>query len=253
MPAPVTLFGIEGLPEFAEGDDIGALLVEACARQGTALAAGDMLVVTQKIVSKAEGRVVDLKLVTPSSRAIDFAQQWDKDARAVEVVLSEAVRVVRMESGVVITETRHGFVCANSGVDASNVGTGSEDFVVLLPEDPDASARRIRGRVRELAKVDVPVIVSDTFGRPWREGAGNVAIGVAGLEPLWDYRGEHDNDGRELHSTVIAVADELAAASELVTNKLTRVPAAIVRGYPYKPGESGIAPVIRERDKDLFR
>jgi coenzyme F420-0:L-glutamate ligase/coenzyme F420-1:gamma-L-glutamate ligase len=253
MPASVTLLGIDGLPEFAEGDDIGALLVQACAAQATALTAGDVLVVTQKIVSKAEGRVVDLNTITPSALAVDFASRWDKDARTVEVVLSESVRVVRMEKGVMITETRHGFVCANSGVDASNVGTGSVDFVVLLPEDSDASARRIRDRVRELVDIDVPVIVSDTFGRPWREGAGDVAIGVAGLEPLWDYRGKHDNDGRELHSTVIAVADELAAASELVTNKLTRVPAAIIRGYPYKPGESGIAPMIRERDKDLFR
>jgi coenzyme F420-0:L-glutamate ligase/coenzyme F420-1:gamma-L-glutamate ligase len=253
MPASVTLLGIDGLPEFVEGDDIGALLVEACAAQGTALAAGDVLVVTQKIVSKAEGRVVDLNTITPSALAVDFARRWEKDPRAVEVVLSESVRIVRMENGVMITETRHGFVCANSGVDASNVGTGSVDFVVLLPKDPDASAGRIRDRVRELTSVDVPVIVSDTFGRPWREGAGDIAIGVAGLEPLWDYRGEHDNDGRELHSTVIAVADELAAAAELVTNKLTRVPAAIVRGYPYKPGESGIAPMIRERDKDLFR
>ncbi len=152
-----------------------------------------------------------------------------------------------------ITETRHGFVCANSGVDASNVGTESKDFVVLLPKDSDASARRVRDRVRELSGAEIAVIVSDTFGRAWREGAGDVAIGVAGIEPLRDYRGEHDNDGRELHSTVIAVADEIAAAAELVTNKLTRVPAAIVRGYPYKAGESGIAPMIRERDKDLFR
>ena len=253
MPESVMLLGIEGLPEFRAGDDVGALLVEACAQQDTPLAAGDVLVVTQKIVSKAEGRVVDLRTVTPSALAVDFAQRWEKDARAVEVCLAEAVRVVRMESGILITETRHGFVCANSGVDASNVGTGSQDYVVLLPEDPDASARRVRDRVRELAGVEVAVIVSDTFGRPWREGAGNVAIGVSGIEPLWDYRGERDSDGRELRSTMIAVVDEIAAASELVTNKLTRVPAAIVRGYPYRPGEGGIAPVIRERDKDLFR
>jgi coenzyme F420-0:L-glutamate ligase/coenzyme F420-1:gamma-L-glutamate ligase len=253
MPTSVSLFGIEGLPEFHAGDDVGALLVDACAQQGTALARGDVLIVTQKIVSKAEGRVVDLRTVTPSALAIDFAGRWEKDPRAVEVVLGEAVRVVRMENGILITETRHGFVCANSGVDASNVGTGSEDYVVLLPEDSDASARRIRDRVRELTRLSVPVVVSDTFGRPWREGAGNVAIGVAGLDALRDYRGERDDDGRELRSTMIAVADEIAAASELVTNKLTRVPAAILRGYPYRPGEEGIAPLIRERDKDLFR
>ncbi len=253
MPPQVTLIGVDGVPEITAGDDLGALLVEACAKQGTPLADGDVLVVTQKVVSKTEDQVIDLRTITPSALAIDFAARWEKDARAVEVVLQEAVRIVRMENGVMITETRHGFVCANSGVDASNVGTGSVDYVVLLPKDSDASARRIRDRVRDLAKCEIAVIVSDTFGRAWREGAGDVAIGLAGIEALWDYRGEIDNDGRELHSTVIAVADEIAAATELVTNKLTRVPAAIVRGYPYLAGESGIAPMIRERAKDLFR
>ena len=253
MPPTVTVFGVEGLPEIQPGADLATLIADACAKQRTPLAAGDVLIVTQKIVSKAEGRVTDLTSITPSALAIDFAARWEKDARVVEVVLGEAVRVVRMENGILITETRHGFVCANSGVDASNVGTGSTDYVVLLPLDPDASARRIRDRVAESLGIATAVIVSDTFGRPWREGAGNVAIGVAGMEPLWDYRGESDNDGRELHSTVIAVADEIAAAAELVTNKLTRVPVAVVRGYAYIPGESGVAPVIRERDKDLFR
>ena len=253
MPSQVTLYGIEGLPEFKPNDDVGAFLVDACAAQDTPLETGDVLVVTQKIVSKAEGQIVDLRNVTPSALAIDFATRWEKDPRAVEVVLGQAVRIVRMENGIMITETHHGFVCANSGVDASNVGTGSQDFVVLLPKDSDLSARRIRDRVSELAGVKIAVIISDTFGRAWREGAGDVAIGVAGIEPLRDYRGEHDNDGRELHSTVIAVADEISSATELVTNKLTRVPAAIVRGYPYKAGEVGIASMIRERDKDLFR
>ena len=253
MPTQINLYGIEGLPEFHRNDNIGELLVEASVAQGTPLEAADVLVVTQKIVSKVEGQVIDLQSVTPSALAIDFATRWEKDPRAVEVVLGETVRIVRMENGVIITETRHGFVCANAGVDASNVGPGGEDFVVLLPKDPDASARHIRDCVRELAHVEIAVIVSDTFGRAWREGASDIAIGVAGIEPLWDYRGEHDNEGRELHSTVIAVADEIAAATELVTNKLTRVPAAIVRGYPYKSGESGIATMIRERNKDLFR
>ena len=248
----VTLIPIEGMPEVATGDDVGALIVEAVAAQRTPLQDADVLVVTQKVVSKAEGRVVDLRTVTPSALAAGFARRWDKDARVVEVALAEAVRVVRMENGVLITETRHGFVCANSGVDGSNVGSASGEIVTLLPEDPDASARRIRDRVRA-AGAEVAVILSDTFGRAWREGAANVAIGVAGIEPLWDYRGRTDTDGRELHSTVIAVADELAAAAELVTNKLDRVPAAIVRGYAYTPGETGIAPMIRERAKDLFR
>ena len=238
MTYNMTLTGIEGLPEIGEGDDLGRLIVEAAEAQGAGVTDGDVLVVTQKIVSKAEGRVLDLRTVEPSPQAQAFADAWEKDARVVEVALRESVRVVRMENGVLITETRHGFVCANSGVDASNVGRGGGDHVVLLPVDSDASADRIRRAVREIAGVEVAVIVSDTFGRPWREGAGNVAIGAAGIDPLWDYRGESDNDGRELHSTVIAVADEIAAAAELVTNKLTRVPVALVRGYPYRRGES---------------
>ena len=249
----LTILGVHGLPEIAEGDDLAMLIARACEAQATPLADGDVLVVTQKIVSKAEGRVLDLSGVEPSARARDFAEAWEKDARAVEVVLREAVRVVRMENGVIITETRHGFVCANSGVDASNVGRGGEDCVVLLPLDPDASARRIRGALREADGADIAVIVSDTFGRPWREGAVNVAIGAAGVEPLLDYRGQADDDGRELRSTVIAVADEIASAAELAMGKLDRAPAAIVRGYPYRKGESGVRPVIRERGKDLFR
>ncbi len=253
MSPTVTLIGIEGLPEVRPSDDLASLLVTAARQQGTPFLDRDVLVVTQKVVSKAEGRMLDLRTVTPSKLALDFAQAWEKDARVVEVALAEAKRIVRMDNGVLITETKHGFICANSGVDASNAGSAGGDCVVLLPERPDESARRIRDGVQRLAGVDVAVIVSDTFGRPWREGAENVAIGLAGMEPLWDYRGTHDNDGRELHSTVIAVADEIAAASELVTNKLTRVPAAIARGYPYMPGESGIGPVIREKAKDLFR
>ena len=251
MPATVTVFGIEGLPEIAPGVPLAALLVDAATAQGTPIADGDILVVTQKVVSKAEGRVVDLRDVEPSAFASGYAEAWDKDARVVELALREAVRIVRMDGGVLITETRHGFRCANSGIDASN--TGSTETVVLLPEDPDASARGIRSEVRQACGAEIAVIVSDTFGRPWREGAENVAIGVAGMEALLDYRGQLDSDGRELQSTTIAVADELAAAAELVTHKLARTPAAIIRGYAYTPGESGIAPLIRERDKDLFR
>ena len=252
MPDSVTITGVSGLPEIAAGDDLGALIARACEDQGTPIADGDVLVVTQKVVSKAEGRVLDLSGVEPSAKAREFAEAWDKDARAVEVVLREAVRVARMESGVIITETRHGFVCANSGVDASNVGRGG-DWVVLLPLDPDASARRIRAALREAAGADAAVIVSDTFGRPWREGAVNVAIGASGVEPLADYRGQADDDGRELRSTVIAVADEIAGAAELAMGKLARAPAAVVRGYAYARGESGVRPLIREAGKDLFR
>lgn len=251
MPATVTVLGIDGLPEIVPGSPLAAMLADAARSQGTPLADGDVLVVTQKIVSKAEGRIVDLRDVVPSAFAASYAEAWDKDARVVELALREAVRVVRMDGGVLITETRHGFRCANSGIDASNAG--SLETVVLLPEDSDASARSIREGVREACGADVAVIVSDTFGRPWREGAENVAVGVAGMEAVQDYRGQLDSDGRELQSTTIAVADELAAASELVTHKLARTPAAIIRGYAYTPGDSGIAPLIRERDKDLFR
>ena len=187
------------------------------------------------------------------TRAREFALTWEKDARAVEVVLREAVRVVRMEGGVLITETRHGFVCANSGVDASNVGRGG-DYVVLLPLDPDASARRIR----DARSATPPAQTSPSSFRTRSAALGarariNVAIGCAGIEPLLDYRGDVDSDGRELRSTVIAVADEVAAASELVMHKLHRVPVAVVRGYPYQKGDSGIRPVIRDKGKDLFR
>ena len=253
MPPQVTLIGIEGLPEVRPGDALDRLIIEAAGTQGTPLATGDVLIVTQKVVSKAEGRLVRLSDIEPSAQAIEAAKTADKDPRLVEVVLRESRRVVRMDRGVIITETHHGFRCANSGVDASNVGAGGDEVVTLLPEDSDASARGIRQAVEAATGAKVAVIISDTFGRPWREGAANVAIGVAGLAPLLDYRGQADADGHELQTTVIAVADELAAAAELVTNKLTRVPVAIVRGYPFLPGDSGIGPLIRDAETDLFR
>ena len=253
MPPVVTVIGITGLPDIRPGDDLAQLAINAARAQETPLQDGDVMVVTQKVVSKAEGRLVSLTGVIPSALAAEFSTRWDKDARVVEVALREAVRVVRMDQGVLITETRHGFRCANSGVDASNVGAEGEETVTLLPLDPDASARGIRDRVRALTGATVAVVISDTFGRPWREGAENVAVGVAGIAPLWDYRGRYDDYGRELRSTTIAVADELAAAAELVTGKLERIPAAMVRGYAHRLGdESGIGPLIRSREKDLF-
>ncbi|MEK9659794.1 MAG: coenzyme F420-0:L-glutamate ligase [Chloroflexota bacterium] len=257
MHPTLTIFGIGGLPELHQGDDLGGLLARAAQAQDTPLQDGDIVVVAQKAVSKAEGRVADLRAVTPSALAADFAARWGKDPCVVEVALAEAARVVRMEAGILITETRHGFVCANSGVDASNVGRGPKDggaeTVVLLPLDPDASARAIRERIRQETGADVAVIISDTFGRPWREGALNVAIGAAGIAVAADYRGQTDADGREMQTSVIAVGDELAAAAELVTGKRERVPAAVVRGYAYAPSEDGIAPLMRERGRDLFR
>src|SRR5947208_179366 len=206
-PPRYEVIGIAGLPEVHPGADIARLVVEAAARQSTPLAGGDLLVVGQKIVSKAEGRIVRLADVTPSSVALGMATGLGRDPRLVEVILRESRRVVRMDQGVLITETHHGWVCANAGVDQSNVDV---DCVALLPEDPDGSARALRDRIRALAGVDVFVIVADTFGRPWREGLTNVAIGLAGLSPLRSYLGERDPAGRPLQATILAVAAELA-------------------------------------------
>lgn len=247
----VTLIGVGGLPEVRPGNDLADLLVQAAQGQGTPLETGDVLVVTQKVVSKAEGRLVQLKEVEPSPFALEVARLWGRDPRHIEVILRETRRIVRMERGVLITETHHGFRCANAGVDTSNVA--GHDVVALLPRDPDASARALQDGVQARTGATVAVIISDTFGRPWREGAANVAIGVAGLLPLRDYRGRQDAHGHDLHTTVIAVADELAAAAELVTNKLTRVPAAIVRGYAYDEGEGQAGQLLRPSHSDLFR
>jgi coenzyme F420-0:L-glutamate ligase/coenzyme F420-1:gamma-L-glutamate ligase len=247
----VTIRGIEGIPEVRPGDDLAALIVAAAERQGLAFQDEDILVVTQKVVSKSEGRFVDLGEVEPSPLAVELAANWEKDPRHVEVVLRESRRIVRMDHGVIICETRHGFVCANAGVDASNV-PGS-DRVVLLPLDPDASARRIRGSIRALAGTDVSVIVSDTFGRPWRTGYTEVAIGVAGLLPIVDYVGRPDAQGRELRATWICIADELASAAELVTGKVNQVPVALIRGYRAPRGEGAAAEMVRQAERDMFR
>jgi len=252
VPSPprYEVIGIEGIPEVRPGDDIARLLVEATARQSTPFAGGDLLVVGQKIVSKAEGRIVRLADVTPSPVALAMAAGLGRDPRLVEIILRESRRVVRMDQGVLITETHHGWVCANAGVDQSNVDI---DCVALLPEDPDGAARALRDRIRTLTGADVCVIVADTFGRPWREGLTNVAIGVAGLAPLRSYLGERDPAGRPLQATILAVADELAAAAEPVMGKLDRIPAAIVRGAPLMPSEEGSKPLLRDPARDLFR
>ena len=252
-PRPVTIFGITGIPEVQPGDRLGPLIASAAGEQGSPLVQGDILVVTQKIVSKAEGRLVDLSTITPSDFATQFARHTGRDPRLVELVLRESKSVVRMDPdrGVIISETHHGFVCANAGIDQSNVP--GEDVVCLLPEDSDASARRISDEIREASGLSLPVIVSDTFGRAWREGHVNFAIGVSGMEPMTDYRGTHDAQGREMHVTTIAVADELAAAAELVQFKAIGVPVSVVRDYPYTPADPGYASLIRERDRDMFR
>jgi len=254
-PRRVEIVALEGIPEIRAGDDLAARIVEAMRRTDGALPArdDDVLVVTQKVVSKAEAATVDLTTIEPRPEAIAFATHWDRDARQVEVVLREARRVVRMDNGVVITETPHGFICANGGVDASNVGAGSGSIVTLLPSDPDASARRIREAVRNATGVDLPVVVSDSFGRPWRWGIVDVAIGVSGLEPLEDLRGTPDHDGRVMRSTVRAVADELASAAELAFGKVAGRPVALVRGAEFRRGEGSIRDVLMPAEFDLFR
>lgn len=239
----VRIFPVEGLPEIAEGDDLGALIAER-----TTLEERDIVVVSQKTVSKAEGRVVRLADVEASERARELAA--DHDPRQLEVILREATRVVRARAPLVIAETRHGFVCASAGVDASNAP--EPDTLVLLPVDPDASAERIRRTLRERSGHDVGVIVSDSFGRPWRVGIVDVAIGVAGLRPLEDWRGRRDANGYELRATVVAVADEIAAAAELVRGKTAGMPAAIVRGLDLG-GEGSAAELVMPRSRDMFR
>jgi coenzyme F420-0:L-glutamate ligase/coenzyme F420-1:gamma-L-glutamate ligase len=251
MSAPrYEVIGVEGIGEVRPGDDVARLIVDAAAQQRTPLAAGDVVVIGQKIVSKSEGRLLRLTDVTPTPAALSMSAHLDRDPRLVEVILRESRRVVRMDRGILIAETHHGWVCANAGVDQSNV---DRDMVALLPEDPDRSARRLRERMRELSGGDVAVIVADTFGRPWREGLTNIAIGVSGIAPLQSYLGQRDPAGRELQATILALADEVAGAAELVMGKLARIPAAIVRGLDLPAGEQGSKPLLRDPARDLFR
>jgi coenzyme F420-0:L-glutamate ligase/coenzyme F420-1:gamma-L-glutamate ligase len=256
LESEIRILGLPGIPEIDPGTDLVDIIGDALDRSQLRPEPNDVLVVTQKIVSKAEGRLVALDGIEPSPFARQVAERYDKDARQVEIVLREAARIVRMDHGVIIAETKHGFVCANAGVDASNVAPG---VVCLLPIDPDASAARIRaglGTRFGLSEGEQPgVIISDSFGRPWRRGIINVAIGVAGLAPLTDYRGYHDPAGYELSVTVPAVADELASAAELAMHKLDARPVALVRGYrPAVEAESGTArDLVMDPARDLFR
>jgi coenzyme F420-0:L-glutamate ligase/coenzyme F420-1:gamma-L-glutamate ligase len=239
----VTIWPVEGLPEIREGDDLAALIADRAE-----LRDGDVLVVAQKAVSKAEGRTVRLAEIEASAEARELAA--DHDPRQLEVILREAARLVRTRPPLVIAETRHGFVCASAGVDASNAP--ERDMVVLLPEDPDASAARIREGVSARTGAEVGVIVSDSFGRAWRQGTTDVAIGIAGVRPLLDLKGLRDPTGYELHATVIAVADELAGAAELVMGKTAGVPAAVIRGVDVL-GEGSARELVMPPDRDLFR
>lgn len=244
----VEILPVHGFPEARPGDDLSALVSEST---DGLLRGGDVLIVTHKVVSKAEGRLLDLAAIEPSPFAKSFAAEHGKDPRQIEAVLRESKRIVKMDRGILITETRHGFVCANAGVDASNVP--GDDTVCLLPLDPDASAARLHEALRERTGVYAPVIVTDSFGRTWREGITNVAIGVAGMNPLADYRGQSDPHGYPLEASVLAVADELACAAELVVGKTSGTPLAIVRNYAYESGAGDGQSLVMDAAKDLFR
>lgn len=246
----IKIIGVRGIPEISKGDDLAAIIIDALKRQGDILKKDDILVVTQKIVSKAEGRVRELNSYKPSKQSIKLATRLGKDPRHIQAILEESRRVLRAERGIIITETEHGLICANSGVDQSNV---KPDMVSLLPKDPDASARNIKNNIKKRMGISVSVIISDTFGRPFREGHANVAIGVAGLNPMKDYRGEEDGYGNTLKVTVMAIADEIASAAELATGKLERVPVAIIRGYNYEKGKNSAKELIRQFSMNLFR
>jgi coenzyme F420-0:L-glutamate ligase/coenzyme F420-1:gamma-L-glutamate ligase len=246
----VSIYPITGLPEVGKGALLAPLIVDALNNLKISLEPDDVVVITQKIVSKAEGHAVSLTDVHPSPRAVELAHRIGYDPRHVEVILSESVRVVREAPRVLITETRHGFVCANAGVDRSN--TGGSELVVLLPERPDESARELREELTRQTGVAVGVVISDSFGRPWREGQVNVAIGSSGVQPRRDYRGSHDPDGYELQGTELAVVDELASAAELVMGKLDRVPVALIRGAALS-GEGSVRDLLRTPSTDLFR
>jgi coenzyme F420-0:L-glutamate ligase / coenzyme F420-1:gamma-L-glutamate ligase len=247
----LTITAVRGLAEIRPGDDLASLIHGAALAQGESIRDGDIVVIAQKIVSKSEGRIVRLAEIVPGERAQEMATDSGKDARQIEVVLSECAKIVRWERGILICETRHGFVCANAGVDRSNAG--APDTVVLLPVDPDASAERLRDSFRRTTDATVSVVVTDTFGRAWREGHTNVAIGIAGLPALKRYVGQRDPEGYELRVTEIAIADEIAAAAELVMGKLDRCPVALVRGFTLDEPAETAQEYVRPADRDMFR
>jgi coenzyme F420-0:L-glutamate ligase/coenzyme F420-1:gamma-L-glutamate ligase len=248
----IEIIGIEGIPEVRKGDDLARVIYDATRKQRTPLRERDVLIVTSKIVSLAEGKVVDLQTVEPSQFAKEIANRLEKDARQVEVVLRETRSIVRMSRNHLIVETKHGFVCANAGVDKSNVK--GDSIVATLPDDPDLSCRRIRDGVKKLGGCNIAVVISDTFGRSLRKGVANVAIGVAGLAPILDLRGTSDMYGYKLRVTQIAVADELAASAELVMGKANWIPAVIVRGYVYQESKNATAKALTlPQEEDIFR
>ena len=255
MSKELSIIPIKNIGEISPGNDLGFIIYNAMQAQNTELQQGDVLVVTQKIVSKAEGNIVNLDDVQVSEFARSLAAESNKDAPYIEVVLRESRRIVRMDHGILICETKHGFICANAGVDESNVNGARS--ITLLPVNPDHSAQQIRMHLQELSgegsMFDIAVIISDTWGRPWRSGQINMAIGVAGMEAIADYRGQYDLYGYELHASVLAVADELASAAELVMGKIDHIPVALIRGYTYIPGEGSAKTLLRDPSTDMFR
>lgn len=247
----LSIFGIQGLPEITPGSELADMIFQAAETAGTPLQSGDVVVVTSKIVSKAEGRVVRLEDVEVSPFARQYAERWEKEPAVVELVLRESRRVVRQVGPILITETRHGFVCANSGIDQSS--SGGHGLAVLLPLDPDASAMGIRKELQRRG-LDIAVIISDTFGRPWREAQTDVAIGIAGMQPVLSYIGQVDPHGHEFRVQALCTADELAGAAELVKGNLSRVPVAVIRGHSWEPDETAtMQSIIRDSERDLFR
>ncbi len=247
----VSFTAIEGIPLIEQGDNLAELIVKALDASAMRFERGDIVVICQKVVSKAEGRVYDLKEIEPSVFARNIAKRWEKDPRAVELVLRESNRIVRMDHGVIIVETGPGWICANAGMDESN--SIEEDRAILLPVDPDQSAARIRADLKRLAGVELAVLITDTFGRPWRDGLTEVCLGISGMNPMLDLRGRSDLGGRELHHTVVAVADEIACGAGLLMEKASSIPAIVVRGYKYEPFEGTARVLIRPAEADLFR
>jgi coenzyme F420-0:L-glutamate ligase/coenzyme F420-1:gamma-L-glutamate ligase len=256
MPAPERTRELRIIPipfqaEIQPKDSLSAKLLTALAHHKISLQAGDILVLKHKIVSKAEGQLVDLQTIKPSASSRAWARRYKLDARVTEVALAQSKRVVRRKGGVIITETRHGLICANSGVDVSNVNGGQH--ALLLPEDPDRSAAKLHRELKKRLNLSIPVIISDSFGRPWREGLTEVAIGVAGMKATHDYRGKRDPYGYPLRVSIEGVADELASAAGLVCGKLARTPACIIRGFAYRPSRGSARDLIRPAKNDLFR
>jgi coenzyme F420-0:L-glutamate ligase/coenzyme F420-1:gamma-L-glutamate ligase len=250
-PAELRLIPIFVADEIRPGDDLAEILLRSTQRRRIRFKFGDILVVKHKVVSKSEGCIVDLTSIQPSAESTAWAKHYDLDPRVIELVLRESRAVIRRKNGVLITETRHGFLCANNGIDVSNVNGGEK--ALLLPEDPDRSAAHLRRALKKQTNLSIPVIITDSFGRPWREGLTESAIGIAGMKPLRDDRGRRDSHGYKLKASVEAVADELACAAGLVCGKLNRAPACIVRGFPYEPGSVGVRDLLRSPDTDLFR